>query len=117
MPDAAEPPGVPGDGDGVPDGAAVFPLIPAELGAHPLLLATLHAVVFLSGSDDDVVHPDAAEEALEYVSGYLQRLEGRDRDRVREDLVALGAFGRQEKWPKQLQQFLKTFLADYGVEQ
>src|SRR3954454_18464317 len=93
----------------VPEGAAVFPLIPAELGVHPLLLATLHAVVFLSGSDDEVVHPDAAEEALEYLAGYLQRLEGPARDRVREDLLALRAFAAQEKWPKQLQQFLKTF--------
>ena len=26
-----------------PDGAAVFPLIPPELGVHPLLMAALHA--------------------------------------------------------------------------
>src|SRR5262245_64381467 len=106
---------MPAEGD-VPEGAAVFPLIPAELGVQPLLLATLHAVVFLSGSDDEVVHPDAAEEALEYLAGYLQRLEGPARDRVREDLLALRAFAGQEKWPKQLQQFLKTFLTDYGIE-
>ena len=37
--------------DETPDGAAVFPLIPAELGVHPLLLAVLHAYVFLDGSD------------------------------------------------------------------
>ena len=35
--------------DEVPEGAAVFPTIPAELGVHPLLLAVLHAVVFLEG--------------------------------------------------------------------
>ena len=34
--------------DEVPEGAAVFPEIPAELGVHPLLLAVLHAVVFLA---------------------------------------------------------------------
>ena len=45
----------------VPDGAAVFPLIPADLGIHPLLLATLHAVVFFDGSSDDVVHDAAAD--------------------------------------------------------
>ena len=38
----------------VPEGAAVFPPIPAELGVNPLLLATLHAAVFLSGSSEDV---------------------------------------------------------------
>jgi hypothetical protein len=106
---------MPAEGD-VPEGAAVFPLIPAELGVHPLLLATLHAVVFLSGTDDEVVHPAAAEEALEYLAGYLQRLEGPARDRAKEDLLALRSFARQEKWPKQLQQFLKTFLSDYGIE-
>ena len=39
----------------VPDGAAVFPLIPPELGVNPLLLAVVHALVFLAGSDEDVV--------------------------------------------------------------
>lgn len=101
----------------VPEGAAVFPLIPPELGVHPLLLAVLHGVVFLSGSDDEVVDPEAAEEALQYFAGYLQRLDGEALGRVREDMVCLTTFARQEKWPKQLVQFLKTFLADYGVEQ
>ena len=104
------------EGGDVPEGAAVFPEIPPELGAHPLLLAVLHAVVFVSGSDETVVHPAAAEEALEYMAAYLQRLAGADRRRVQEDLSAVAVFARQEKWPKQLVQFLKTFLADYGVE-
>jgi hypothetical protein len=98
-----------------PDGAAVFPLIPAELGVDPLLLAVLHAVVFLSGSDDEVVNADAAEEALEYMATYLQQLQGERLRRAREDLTCLRTFGRQEKWPKQLTLFLKTFLADFGV--
>jgi hypothetical protein len=101
----------------VPEGAAVFPLIPAELRVHPLLLAVLHGIVFLSGSDDVLVNPAAAEEALEYMAAYLQRLDGGERRRVQEDLATLTAFARDEKWPKQLVQFLKTFLADYGVEE
>jgi hypothetical protein len=108
MTDAADPE--------VPEGAAVFPLIPLELGAHPLLLATLHSVVFLSGSDEDLVNGAAAEEALQYVAGYLQRLQGAELERVREDLECLVAFAKREKWPKQLVTFLKTFLAEYGVE-
>jgi hypothetical protein len=99
----------------VPEGAAVFPLIPLELGVDPRLLAVLHAAVFLSGSDDEVVHPDAAEEALQYMAGYLQRLAGPDLRRAREDLAALAAFARQEKWPKQLIRFVQDFLADQGV--
>lgn len=106
----------PDDAGDVPEGAAVFPLIPAELEVHPLLLAVLHALVFLSGSDDEVVHPAAAEEAMQYLTDYLQRLQGAERERVREDLAALMEFARMEKWPRQLVQFLKTFLADYGIE-
>ncbi|MCS6850484.1 MAG: hypothetical protein NZ700_04860 [Gemmataceae bacterium] len=99
----------------VPDGAAVFPLIPEELHVHPLLLAVLHAVVFLDGSSDDVVHPAAASEALEYLATYLQRLRGPERRRVQEDMDCLVAYARQERWPKSAVRFLQTFLADFGV--
>src|SRR5207302_971639 len=65
------------DSDGqVPDGAAVFPIIPPELGVNPLLLAVVHALVFLAGSDEDVVAPPAADEAVQSMANYLQRLEG-----------------------------------------
>jgi hypothetical protein len=99
----------------VPEGAAVFPLIPPELGVHPLLLAVLHAVVFLDGSSEDVVHPDAASETLEYLATYLQRLTGDDLRRAREDLATLASYARSQKWPKQHVRFLKEFLADFGT--
>src|SRR3954449_3210040 len=95
----------------VPEGAAVFPLIPEELGVHPLLLAALHAVVFFDGSDEAVVHDAAADEALQYVATYLQRLRGADLRRVREDMATLLAYARQEGWPKEEVDFLTTFLA------
>src|SRR3954463_1996309 len=88
----------------VPEGAAVFPLIPDELGIHPLLLAVLHAVVFLDGSDEAVIHDAAADEALNYLATYLQRLRGPELRRVREDLETLRDFARQEKWPPEEQQ-------------
>jgi hypothetical protein len=103
------------DSSEVPDGAAVLPLIPAELGIHPLLLATLHAVVFFDGSAEDVVNDAAADEALQYVASYLQRLQGPGLQRMREDIDCLLAFARQEKWPKEEVEFLKNFLRDYGV--
>jgi hypothetical protein len=99
----------------VPEGAAVFPLIPPELGVHPLLLAVLHAVVFLDGSDDQVVDPAAAEEARQFMAGYLQRLRGASLQQVREDMKCLASYARQVKWPKQEQRFFKEFLDDYGV--
>jgi hypothetical protein len=101
----------------VPEGAAVFPPIPPELAVNPLLLAVLHALVFLYGSDDDVVDPAAAQETLEYMTAYLQRLEGPAVERLREDLLCLTAFARQEKWPKQLTTFLKTFLTEHGIDE
>jgi hypothetical protein len=99
----------------VPDGAAVFPLIPAELGVHPLLLATLHAVVFFDGSAEDVVSDAAADEALQYIATYLQRLQEPELKRIREDLECLLAYARQEEWPPEGIEFLKNFLRDYGV--
>src|SRR5262245_61704306 len=93
-----------------PDGAAVFPLIPAELGVHPLLLAVLHAFVFLEGSEEAVVNGAAAAEAMEYLAGYVQRLTGNDLKRVKEDLQTLVGFAKHEKWPKQQVRFLQDFL-------
>ncbi len=101
--------------DDVPEGAAVFPLIPEELGVDPLLLATLHAAVFLLGSSEEVVLPEAAEEALPYIAGYLQRLGWARLTRLREDLAALQEFARKDGWPRQDVQFLKTFLKEFGV--
>jgi hypothetical protein len=99
----------------VPEGAAVLPLIPAELGIHPLLLAVLHAVVFFDGSAEDVVHDAAADEALNYIATYLQRLDGSDLRRIKEDMACLVGFARQEQWPKEEVQFLEGFLKEYGI--
>jgi len=105
---------MPADAD-VPSGAAVLPEIPAELGAHPLLLAVLHAVVFLDGSQSDIVNADAATECLHYIAGYLQRLSGKDLERVKEDLACLQSFAKEDGWSKEGIGFLKEFLASYGV--
>jgi hypothetical protein len=100
----------------VPEGAAVFPVIPAELGIDPLLLAVLHAVVFIEGSEENIVNPDAAEEALDHLAGYLQRLAGPQLLKVCEDLACLSAFASQQKWPKAQTRFLRDFLTTYGVQ-
>ena len=99
----------------VPEGAAVMPEIPAELNVHPLLLAVLHATVFLDGSEDEVVDPDAGAEAMEYMANYLQRLRGAELRRVQEDLQVLIAYARDQDWPKQQVRFFKEFLSSYGI--
>lgn len=103
------------DDDEAPDGAAVFPLIPPELGVHPLLLAVFHAYVFFEGSEPGIVHPDAAAEAMEYLATYLQRLTGKELQRAREDVETLVGYAKEQKWPKQQVLFLKDFLEENGV--
>src|SRR5438067_12848808 len=100
--------------DEVPDGAAVFPEIPAELGVHPLLPAVLHAYVFLDGSDAAVVNPEASSEAMEYLASYIQRLAGPELQRTKEDLDTLVGYAKEQKWPKQYVAFLKSFLLENG---
>jgi hypothetical protein len=101
--------------DETPDGAAVFPLIPEELGIHPLLLAVLHAFVFLEGSEAAVLNTAVADEAMNYIVEYLQRLEGDQLRRVSEDMATLAGFAKSEKWPKQQVRFLQDFLKDNGI--
>lgn len=99
----------------VPDGAAFFPIIPAELHLNPALLAVLHTVVFLAGSADNIVHPAAGEEALQGLAEYLSRLSESDRDRWLADLKALRDHAKEQGWPKQLSGFLKDFPKDFGL--
>lgn len=61
------------------------------------------------------MHGGAAEESLQYMMTYLQRLAGRRLQKVREDIQVLLEFARQDNWPKQDQHFLTAFLADLGV--
>lgn len=102
--------------DEVPEGAAVFPEIPAELGVNPLLLATIHAYVFFDGSEAKVVNPEASAEAMEYIATYIQRLNGPELARIKEDMETLVGYAKEQKWPKQYVIFLKTFLSSNGVE-
>jgi len=99
----------------VPDGAAVFPDIPAELNVNPLLLAVIHTVVFLAGSAEGIVQEAAADEALAYISAYLQRLTGPDLQRTKEDIGSLREFAKAQSWSKGLREFLKTFLDEFGI--
>jgi len=105
------------DGDSTEgaEGAAIFPLIPADLQVHPLLLALLHAMVFIDGSTEDVIDPEAADEAMQYLVTYLHRLKGPHLAGVLEDIDCLLAYAKKQGWPKQQQTFLKSFLADYGI--
>jgi hypothetical protein len=99
----------------VPDGAAVFPLIPPELGVNPLLLAVVHATVFLAGSEEKIVNAAAAEEALGYLAGYVQRLTPEQLHAVTEDMDCLIGYARQQHWSRDLVHSLQSLLSDLGL--
>jgi hypothetical protein len=90
-------------------------VIPPELGVNPLLLGILHAIVFVEGSDANVVDPTAGDEARQFIAGYLQRLRGSALQQVQEDLKCLLGYAQQAHWPKEQQSFLRAFVDDYGV--
>lgn len=101
----------------VPEGAAVFPTIPPDLNVHPLLLAVIHAIVFLGGSEDAVVNPEAGGETVDLMAGYLQRLRGKELATVRASMATLVTYARAEQWPLEKVEFLQTFLNDCGISE
>jgi len=101
--------------DEVPDGAASFPEIPVELNISGQLLAIIHGVVFIAGSDEKIVHPHAGDEALGMISNYLDRLTAKERTRILDDLQALRQYAKEQGWPKQLASFLKDFPKNFGI--
>ncbi|QVL31450.1 hypothetical protein KIH39_21775 [Telmatocola sphagniphila] len=100
----------------VPEGVALLPLIPEELGISPMFLAMLHGYVLLEGSAEDIINDVAATESLEYMATYLQRLKGPDLVRAKEDVITLVGFAKQEKWPSEVVEFLEDFLETNGVK-
>lgn len=95
-----------------PEGIAALPEIPREFGIDPLLLAVLESVVFLSGSDDTIVHPDAAESILSRIIGTLARLDDKRRARVLEDLATLKGHVTGPQWPEGMAEFLEQFARE-----
>ncbi len=95
-----------------PEGIAALPEIPREFGIDPLLLAVLESVVFLSGSDDTIVHPDAAESVLSRIIGTLSRLDDNRRARVLEDLATLKGHVTGPQWPEGMAEFLEQFARE-----
>ena len=99
----------------VPEGTALFPDIPDQLGVNPLLLSLLSMVVFLAGSDEEVVNENASAAVLDQVASYLQRLSSKEISRLKEDLAALANFAREEKWGQGTIEVLESFFGDMGV--
>ena len=63
----------------------------------------------------DPLDPTVADEAMNYLVGYLQRLEGEPLRRVKEDFATLAGFAKSDGWPKQQVRFLQEFLKENGI--
>ncbi|GIW81067.1 MAG: hypothetical protein KatS3mg105_2874 [Gemmatales bacterium] len=98
------------------EGVGVFPTIPPKVGADPLVLALLHALVFLEGSSDDIVERDAADEAVEQMAAYLRRLSPQQKADFQQSLQRLIEYARDEHWDDDQILYLKEFFENYGIE-
>jgi hypothetical protein len=92
-----------------PEGMASLPEIPEDLGIDPMLIAVLESVVFLSGSEDDLVHPDAADAVIDRILTVLTRLDATRRARVLEDLKTLRGHVSGPDWPAGMAEFVDYF--------
>jgi hypothetical protein len=99
----------------VPEGAAVVPLIPESAGISPLFLAVFHSLVFLDGSSEEIVDSAAAEEAVQYLATYLQRLKPNDLRQLKDDLNRLADHARRQKWTPDQQELIRSFFKHYGI--
>lgn len=108
-----------GDEDGLPEelseGVALFPDTPAELGVDPVLLSLLNCVVFLCGSNEEIVHPGAANLVMDQVMTAFSRLSGERLIKVREDMDVLVAWAKDQGLGKGAIEFLETFFDEMGV--
>ncbi len=93
----------------------LMPIVPEELGIDPLLLALLHTTAFLDFSDDETVEPEAANEALERVEQYVQRLSDERLSALGADLEKLEAHATQAGWPEDMIDFVRDFLYNCGI--
>ncbi len=93
----------------------MMPSVPESLGIDPLLLALLHTTAFLDFSDDDTVEPEAANEALERVEQYVQRLPDERVSALQADLEKLEEHATQAGWPEDMIDFVRDFLYNCGI--
>lgn len=97
------------------DAVALFPDVPAEMGVDPVLLGLLHCVVFLCGSNDEMVHPQAADLVMQQVMECCSRLNGAQLKKVREDMQVLASWSKDQGHGQAALEFLETFLDEMGA--
>ena len=93
-----------------------IPVVPEHLGIDPVLLALLHLTAVVDFADDDLIDGQVANQALEQVELYLERLRPADVERLQGQVDRLDDFATKEGWPEDVCEFVRDFLYNYGLD-
>ncbi len=99
-----------------PEGIALFPEIPPELGVDPLLECLLSMVVFISASDENLIDPKAADEAFSHLQRVLSKLSAKRLARMVEELEVVAGWVKDQGLGMEAVEFIETFLDEMGVD-
>ncbi len=97
------------------DEPTTMPVVPEKLEVDPLLLAMLHLTALLDFADEDIVEPQVANEALEFVEMYMQRLSTEQLEEVQAQLDRIEEHAAEAGWPEELTDFVRDFLYNCGL--
>lgn len=94
--------------------SAELPLVPEDAGIDPVLLALLHAAMFLDLSEQPALDASAARPVLERIGLYVQRLSDDDVEQLAESLSRLADRGERDGWPPSAVEFVRSFVENCG---
>jgi hypothetical protein len=98
-----------------PEVEPYLPEIPPELGVDPLLAALLQCAAFLDLGDDTLVDPVQADEILEHVGMYVQRLPPERVADIEKQLERVREHAEKAGWPEPISAFVADFLYSCGI--
>jgi hypothetical protein len=94
--------------------SAHLPLVADDAEIDPILLALLHAAMFLDLSEEPAVESGAARSVLERIGLYVQRLSDDEVEELAVSLERLAARGERDGWPPAAVHFVSSFLENCG---
>jgi hypothetical protein len=94
--------------------SAELPLVPDDAGIDPVVLALLHAAMFLDLSEEPTLDANAARPVLERIGLYVQRLSDDDVEELAGSLSRLAERGAREGWPPAAIEFVRSFVENCG---
>lgn len=96
-----------GDQIEVPPGLAMLPEVPDSLAIDPFVLSLLDMVVFVTGTDEELLHQGAADEMLEIIVGRFANLAPDKAKFLVAEIERLREFGKNNGWDQDSVRFLK----------